>query len=57
MIEKKVTVTITGEDTVWDDERGNSRPAGLIESDLVSYLEDQYGMKNVKVTVVDQEDV
>ena len=48
---KKVIVTITGEDTVWDDGEGGSRTAELIESDLISWLEDEYGMKNVKVTV------
>ncbi len=49
---KKVNVTITGEDTVWDDDgKGSSRPAELIESDLVSWLEDEYSMKNVKVVV------
>ena len=46
-----VRVTVIGEDVVWDDGKGGSRPAELIESDLVSWLGDVYGMKNVKVTV------
>ena len=49
--EGKVIVTITGEDATWTNSDGTSRPPELIESDLVSWLEDQYGMKNVKVTV------
>ncbi len=54
-LKRDVKVTITGETTVWDDGEGNSRPAELIESDLVSWLEDQYGMKNVKVVVTEIE--
>ncbi len=51
MDKKMVKVTITGEDTIWNNGEGGSRPAELIESDLVSWLEDEYGMKNVKVIV------
>lgn len=48
---KRVSVTIIGEDTIWVDGKGGSRPPELIESDLVSWLEDEYGMKNVRVVV------
>lgn len=45
-----VNVTITGKSFVWKDDKG-SRPAELIVSDLTCLLEDEYGMKNVKVVV------
>ncbi len=47
--EQRISVVITGETTTWNDGKGNSQPAELVESDLVSWLEDHYGMKNVKV--------
>lgn len=50
---KRVRIIITGDDLILEDDKGGSQPAERVISDLTSWLEDWYNMKNVKVNVED----